>query len=251
MPIGVLSRISNSLSQGGKCVSNLRGFAQSDLAGEPFDYIKPARRFSFDADLSSISTVGAGDWTNTIQKAYYSTDSEGSGAFRYSGGLVSSAITGTILFRMYIQTWGDPSLIPPVQTVFRNGTAATNGYGIKLTYDEVVPEEFEWNLYFCRLQDAQNSWIKLNQSGPLQLNTWYQFSVRFNTVIDKGDEVTEVVAYQNGSYQLLSFMNGLITTPTAGITAVLEFYGRITDFALLESQLTNVQLAAYGTAPYI
>jgi hypothetical protein len=69
MPIAVLSRLSKSLSQGGKCVSNLRGFAQSELAGEPFDYIKPTRRFSFDGALSSISTEGTGDWTNTIQKA--------------------------------------------------------------------------------------------------------------------------------------------------------------------------------------
>ena len=251
MPIGVLSRISNSLSQGGNCVSNLRGFAQSELAGEPFDYIKPTRRFSIDGALSSISTVGSGDWSNTIQKAYYSTDSEGSAAFRYSGGLVSSAITGTILFRMYIQTFNDPLLIPPVQTVFRNGTDGTDGYGIKLTYDEVVPEEFEWNLYFCRLQDAQSIWTKLNWSGPLSENTWYQFSVRFNTFVDKGNETTQVVCYQDGLFQVDVDMGNLITTPTAGITAVLEFYGRITDFALLESQLTNVQLAAYGTAPYI
>jgi hypothetical protein len=69
MPIALLSRLSKSLSQGGKCVSNLRGLIQSDVAGEPFDYLKPTRRFSFDGALSSISTVGTGDWTNTIQKA--------------------------------------------------------------------------------------------------------------------------------------------------------------------------------------
>jgi hypothetical protein len=251
MPIGVLSRVSNSLSQGGNCVSNLRGFAQSDLAGEPFDYIKPTRRFSFDGALSSISTVGAGDWANTIQKAYYSTDSEGSAAFRYGDFPLTQSISGTLLFRMYLQTFNDPLLIPPVQTVFRNGTDGTDGYGIKLTYDEVGFETFEWNVHFCRLQDASAAWIKLNVSGPLLENTWYQFSVAFSTATE-GKAETQIVAYQDGLAQVDAFLSNPIIAP--GDTEApfwLGFYGRLTDMTVINVPLTNTQLAAYGTAPYI
>jgi hypothetical protein len=251
MPIAVLSRLTKSLSQGGKCVSNLRGFAQSDLAGEPFDYIKPTRRFSFDGALSSISTEGAGPWATTIPNAYYSTDSEGSAELRYGDVPLTQSRSGTLLFRMYLQTFNDPLLIPPVQTVFKNGTAATNGYGIKLTYDEFAPEEFEWNLHFARLQDASAAWIKLNVSGPLLENTWYQFSVAFSTATE-GKAETQIVAYQDGLAQVDAFLSNPIVAP--GDTEApfwLGFYGRLTDMAVINVPLTNVQLAAYGTAPYI
>lgn len=250
MPIGVLSRVSKSLSQGGNCVSNLRGFAQSDLAGEPFDYIKPTRRFSFDGALSSISTEGAGDWANTIPNAYYSTDSEGSATFRYGDFPISQSRSGTLLFRMYLQTFNDPSLIPPVQTVFRNGTVGTNGYGIELTYEEVAFETFEWNLYFAPLQDASGAWIKLNTSGPLSENTWYQFSVAFSTNIQKDE--TQIVGYQDGSAQVDAYLlNSIVAPGDQDAPFWLGFYGRLTDMAVINVPLTNTQLAAYGTAPYI
>jgi hypothetical protein len=257
MPIGVLSRLSNSLSQGGNCVTNLRGFVQSELAGEPLDYIKPTRRFSFDGALSSISTEPEdGPWANTIQRAFYSTDSEGSAELRYGDFPISQSTSGTILFRMYIQTWNDPLLIPAVQTVFQNGTSGVDGYGIKLTFAEVGVESFEWNLYFCRLTDSlQTAWIKLNTSGPLVENTWYQFSVRFvrRTINNpRPTLVSTVVAYQNGSFQVDQNLASLIIAP--GDTEApfwLGFYGRLTDMALLNVPLTDAQLAAYGTAPYI
>jgi len=248
MPIGVLSRIPNSVSQGGKCRSNLRGVTPS----APYDYANPARTFNVTSATGSISTAEAGAWANTIQKAYYSTDSEGDASLRYQGGVLSTARSGTILFRMYIQEFPPLISIPDVQTIFNNGAEATDGYGIKLRYMEVGVETFEWNLYFARLQDTdREDWIKLNTS-PLSTSTWYQFSVRFNTVTGDKGETTTIVAYQNGSAQVDEDLANPIETPSSNVTTtILGFYGRMTDFAFLESQLTDVQLAAYGTAPYI
>jgi hypothetical protein len=251
MPIGTLSRISKSLSQGGKCLSNLRGVTPS----APYDYAKPSRLFNIGGATGSISTVGSGNWSNTIRRAYYSTDSESDASIRYQGGVLSTATSGTILFRMYIQPFPNPANTPLVQTVFTNGAVGSDGYGIFLTHDEVAFETYQYNLHFGRLQDASSEWVKLNTtSGQLNESTWYQFSVRFTTttiVEPKPTTFSEVVAYQDGILQIQTTMNNPITTPTSSTTYILGFYGRMTDYAFLESQLSLTQLAAYGTAPYI
>ncbi len=246
MPIGALSRISKSLSQGGKCVSNLRGILQSGVAaGEPFDYIKPARRFSVDGSLSSISTEGAGDWSNTIKKAFYSTDPEGSAAFRYADFPITTGTSGTLVFRMYIQTQ-DPTLVPQVQTIFQNGDTNTNGYRIVLTHYEVSFETYEYDVHFARCQDPSGSWVKLNSSS-LSEASWNQFSVRFTTNLD-----TVVTSYQNGSETQAGVTITAVDAPGGNEAPFwLGFYGRLTDMAVLNGTLTNAQLAAYGTAPYI
>jgi hypothetical protein len=250
MPIGTLSRIPNSVSQGGKCLSNLRGVFPS----APYDYANPSRLFNV-AATGSIGTAGdsgAGAWSNTIQRAYYSTDSEQDATIRYQGGLLSSATSGTILFRMYIQTYPNP-FVPLVQTVFSNGRFASDGYGIFLTHDEIGFETYEYNLHFARLQDASSEWVKLNVSA-LGESQWHQFSVRFTTESTGGEKpvtLTTVISYRDGSSQVNITMNNPIDTPTTGPTFLLGFYGRMTDFAFLESQLSLTQLAAYGTAPYI
>jgi hypothetical protein len=250
MPIGVLSRIPNSVSRGGKCLSNLRGVTPS----APYDYANPSRLFNVGENTSSISTEGSGAWSNTIQRAYYLPDSDGNARIDYQEGLLSNATSGTILFRMYIQPFNDPGQTPLVQTVFKNGADGMDGYGIRLTYDYDGSSEFYWNLHFCRLQDVSSEWIKLNVSAPLQPETWYQFSVRFRTISSGGDEPTissQVDVYQDGALQTKTTMNFPIDTPTASVTSLLQFFGRMTDFAFLETQLSDSQLAAYGTAPYI
>jgi hypothetical protein len=155
---------------------------------------------------------------------------------------------------MYIQEFPPLSTIPALQTVFQNGDGGEfpNGYGIKLTYTEVGFEEFEWDLYFARLQDPRQDWIKLNASGALSVNTWYQFSVRFNTFSDKGSDTTNIIAYQNGSAQVNQDLTNPIVAPgELDAPFWLGFYGRLTDMAVINVPLTTTQLAAYGTAPYI
>jgi len=251
MPIGTLSRIPNSVSQGGKCLSNLRGVFPS----APYDYANPSRLFNV-AATGSIGTAGdsgAGAWSNTIQRAYYSLFPDQDADIRYQGGLLSTTRSGTILFRMYIQPFDNPAETPLLQTVFLNGAPGTDGYGIFLTHDEIEFETYQYNLHFARLQDASSEWVKLNVSA-LGESQWHQFSVRFTTESSGGEKpvtLTIVKSYRDGSPQVDITMNNPITIPTPGITYILRFYGRMTDFAFLESQLSLTQLAAYGTAPYI
>lgn len=241
MPIGVLSRIPQSVSRGGTCKTNLRGVNPS----APYDYAVPSRTFTVGAALGSISTEGSGNWSNTITKAYQNTDADSISSIQYPG-LLSSATSGTLLFRMYIQTY--PSNPPPgLQTLFRNGMNGLDGYAVYLTYDEVAFETFEYNLHFGRTQDVSANWIKLNTSA-LSETTWYQFSIRFQT----SGGLTTVTAFQDGTQTVIPvLMNSLITTPTQSTSLMPFFFGRMTDFVFLEAQLTDSQLAAFGTAPYI
>jgi hypothetical protein len=227
----------------------LRGVTPS----APYDYANPSRLFNVGGVTGSISTEGSGDWSNTIQKAYYSTDSEQDATISYQGGLLSTTRSGTILFRMYIQPFANPAETPLLQTVFLNGAPGTDGYGIFLTHDEIAFETYQYNLHFARLQDASSEWVRLNVSG-LGESQWHQFSVRFTTESTGGEKpitVSQVVAYKDGGSQVNITMNAPIDTPTTGTTFLLGFYGRLTYFAFLESQLSLTQLATYGTAPYI
>lgn len=239
MPIGVLSRIPNSLSQGGKCRTNLRGLTPST----PYDFVAPSRSFTVGPALSSISTLGSGGWSETIRKAYYSTDSEQSAAITYPS-MISTAVAGTLLFRIYIQEY--PSSPPVNQTVFQNGQTGTNGYGVFLnTFDD--RSQIIYTLYFGRLQDSSMNWVKINtDSTTLNPNEWNQFSLMFNS----GDGKSVVRVFQNGAFVKQGNFSE-ITTPSSGTTQIMNFFGRITDFALIEKEFTDTQLAAYGTAPYI
>ena len=235
MPAGALVQIPTSVSRGGKCKTNLRGVTPS----APYDYVNPTATLTGGAALGSISTAGSGNWSNTIPFAYYSTSSDEDSSITYPG-LLSSAVSGTLLFRIYIQ----PQVTPPqAQTVFANGRFGLDGYGIPLTYDEVAFETYEYNLHFARLQDASANWIKLNTTA-LSTGQWYQFSIRFET-----SAKTTVTWYQDGTPNNPFELNP-ITTPTDS-TSLMGFFGRMTDIALLEDQLTNSQLALFGTAPYI
>jgi hypothetical protein len=240
MPIGVLSRIPNSVSRNGTCKTNLRGVSPS----APYDYADPSRTFTVGSSLGSIPTSGAGTWANSIRRAYVLIDPESSASITYPA-LLSSEKNGTILLRMYIEPLATP---PALQNIFRNGGG--DGYGIYLTYDvnESDPEVFEYNVRFS-LQTDVSAGLKLNTS-PLSTSTWYQFSIRFNTQTSRPFS-TFVTAYQDGAQTLdESQVTGVLTTPTTG-TQVMNFFGRLTDFAFLEAQLSNSQLAAFGAAPYI
>ena len=242
MPIGVLCRVPNSVSQGGACKTNLRGVTPS----KPYDYVAPSREFTVGSALGSISTEGAGAWSNTIPRAYYSNDSENSSAITYPS-MISTTTAGTLLFRIYIQEFSPGNTPPQIQTVFQNGQTGTNGYGVFL-YTVVPPRESAiYTLLFGRLEDPSGSWVKLNtDSATLNPNQWYQFSVLFNS----GDNKSVVRVFQDGSFSRQGNMLE-ITAPSAGTTQLMNFYGRITDFALIEKEFTDTQLALYGNTPYI
>lgn len=240
MPAGNLVRIPNSISRGGKCKTNLRGVKPS----APYDYVAPSRTFTVGSALSSTTTVGSGTWSNTIQRAYQNIDHEGDASITYPS-LLSSNTSGTLLLRMYIQPF-PTTPVPGSQTLFLNGLAGSDGYGVFLTYDEVTFETYEYNLHFGRLRDLSADWIKLNPSA-LSESTWYQFSIKFET---REGSPTEVSAFQDGSKTVNRATMNEINDPTTS-TALMYFYGRMTDIALIEDLLSDSQLAAYGSAPYV
>jgi hypothetical protein len=240
MPIGALSRIPTSVSRNGTCKSNLRGASPS----APYDYAAPSRTFSVGSSLGSISTSGAGTWSNSIPRAYVLIDPESSATITYPA-LLSSSKNGTLLLRIYIEPLASP---PGLQAIFTNGSG--NGYGVYLTYDvnESDPELYEYNVRFS-FQETASTGIKLNTS-PLVPLTWYQFSIRFNTQTSRPFP-TFVTAYQGGTQTVTETqVTGVMSIPSGG-TTVMNFFGRLTDFAFLEAQLSNSELAAFGTAPYI
>lgn len=262
MPAGNLTRIPASLSRNGKCLSNLRG------ANPVYDYVAPSKSFTVGPALSTISTVGtagADAWANTIQRSYYSIDSEQSATISYPS-LLSSTTTGTILIRLYIQPHPEGIAPPMVQTVFRNGTVGTNGYSIFLTAYDDLKGGYEYNFWFGRNEDASANWVPLVQKAApvvggegegggevgggavsvIQTGQWFQFSITF--VSNSG--ITTVRSYLAGSGPTEQTIGNTITTPTGG-TELMNFFGRITDFAFFNVQLADSLLIAYGTAPYI
>jgi hypothetical protein len=248
MAVRALVRIPTSVSRNGACKSNLRGFQP----GAPYDYVNPSRIFTVGASLTSISTSGAGTWSNTIQWAYQSTDSEGDPSITYSS-LLSTSTSGTILLRIYIQSLLTP---PALQTIFLNGIRGANGYGIELvsTFNAEL-DAYDYTLRFTRLNDTEaTDTVKLNSSTTIPVDSWQQFSIRFNTSIappPREETVSEITSYQNGDFVVQRTMTSPIVTPTPpGITVVMNFYGRLTDFAFLETQLSTNELALFGSAPY-
>ena len=288
MPAGNLTRVSPSLTRNGTCLSNLRG------ANPVYDYVAPSRSFSIGPALSTISTIGtagADTWANTIQRSYYSTDSEQSAVISYPS-LLSATTTGTILIRLYIQAHTGGNIPPIVQPVFQNGTGATNGYSIFLTAYDNLKGGYEYNLWFGRNQDLSADWVPLapkaapvvggeEEGGGLtpgggeeegggmlpgggeeegggmlpgggeavsviQTDQWLQFSITF--LSDSGS--TTVRSYLSGSGPTEQIIPNEITTPTGG-TELMNFFGRVTDFAFFNVQLADSLLIAYGTAPYI
>lgn len=242
MPAGSLVRIPTSTSRNGTCKTNLRGVRRN--SGSLFDFIDSERALTYGPDLAIVSTTGSGNWSNTIQYAFQNTNSDGDASITYPS-VISTKTSGTLLFRMYIQPY-PTTPVPGLQAVFINGSFGTDGYGVFLTYDEVAFETYEYNTYFGRLQDLSADWIKLNPSA-LSESTWYQFSIKFET---SPGNPTEVTAFQDGSKTVNSASMNEINDPTT-TTALMYFYGRMTDIALLEDQLSPEQLVAYGTAPYV
>jgi len=245
MPIGVLSRIPNSVSQGGTCKTNLRGVTPS----KPYDFAAPSRPFTVGTALGSSSTEGAGAWSNTIRQAYSSTSSDDSSAITYRS-MLSTATTGTLLIRIYIQEFPPEGKPPEFQTVFQNGKtgAGANGYGIFLQTVPVEGESPNYTLFFGRLQDTSDNWVQMSQGSTMNVNEWYQFSLGFAPT---GDGTSTVRISRGGSAVIQSTISPEISEPSAGTTELMNFFGRITDFALIEKVFTDAQLAAYGTAPYI
>ena len=231
MPLKALVRIPNSLSRGGTCKTNLRGTPQTSV----FDYAVPSRTFTTGPTLVSEAIVGGGNWSNTIKRSFANSASGGDASITYPS-VVSTSTSATILIRVNISFMDTP---PAQQGIFQNGTFGNDGYGIVLKY-----EITDYNIYFVNFRDFEE--IKLNTTALLT-GTWYQFGIRFNTV----SNVTTLTSYFNGSRinNELTLTNDI--QPPAGSTVLLSFYGKVTDFALIESQFSNDQLKLYGSAPYI
>lgn len=243
MPAFPLARISKSVSRNGDCKTNLRGVSPAS----PYDYAAPTRAFIVGPALESVSTEGQGDWSNTIKAAYSSRNSELSATITYPS-LVSTAISGTLLIRLFLIDFTSGNVPPEYQTVFKNGNNNTNGYGLILySYLNKDTESYNYTLFFGRLQDTSGSWVNINpDANSLNTKTWYQYSIKFTSAAGN----TTVLLYQGGTFIKQATITGEITTPTGG-TEIMNFYGAITDFALIESSFSDSQLAAYGTAPYI
>ena len=226
-----LVRIPNSISQGGTCKTNLRGVATSAI----FDFVSPSRTFTTGPNLVSETVVGGGLWKNTIKRCFANGASGGDAKITYPS-IVSTSTSATILIRLNV-TFSDTPILQ--QGIFQNGTIGADGYGIVLKY-----EITDYNLYFVNFRDMQE--VLINSTG-LNTDTWYQISIRFFT--DSG--VTTLEIYQDGSRKVSSLtLNSEILSPS-GSTILLDFYGKVTDFALIEKQFTDTQLKLYGTAPYV
>jgi hypothetical protein len=128
-----------------------------------------------------------------------------------------------------------------------------DGYAIILSYsfDSILFENV-YNVFFENMNDPTRDRIQLN-SNPLTIDTWYQFSVSFETVTISALTTTKLLIYEGAKlsiYSGLSLMTA-VNTPTAGISAFFGFYGSITDFVFLDTNLPVTDLAAFGQAPYL
>jgi hypothetical protein len=167
------------------------------------------------------------------------------------------------LIRLFIQprTTYPPSSSDPIH-VFYNGDTA--GYGLYLTYEPGVgkPPPPTYKLFFT--DTVTNDIIQVSDSlSVLSENTWYHFGIRFETTGDGVDTpfVTKVSAFQNGISTVVNqgFPSGFIQQPTGFCTFYARgtllvgysYYGKITDFAFLEAQLSDSQITNIATAGYV
>ena len=237
-----LVRIPLSVDRDGACKTNLRG-ALSE--GKTYDYAFPNQNITVGTDSGKISTAGAGTWANSVRWAHYSTNEDGNPSLTYSKN-VSTSKSGTLLFRMYAQTRTNPIA---QEYVLYNGSTGTNGYAVIFEENRLLdPSEFD--VFFCHMDNVLDR-IKLN-SASIVHGQWYQYSVKFETVLVDGADNTTVTAYENGSPSVLSTpFSSPILTPTGTTVVLPSFFGRITDFAILDTLFSNTLLARFGTAPFI
>lgn len=244
MPQAVV--IPTSLSRNGSCLSNLRGVFKPD--GKAYDFAKPDRVFNSPPNIIREKTA-TGEWSSSIPWAYTTNSTEGDATLNYPE-LLSTTRSGTILFRMFIKYVETPQ---SEYLVFSNGNYSVDGYAIILTYsfDSILFENV-YNVFFENMNDPTRDRIQLN-SNPLTIDTWYQFSVSFETVTISALTTTKLLIYEGAKlsiYSGLSLMTA-VNTPTAGISAFFGFYGSITDFVFLDTNLPFTDLAAFGQAPYL
>lgn len=236
MPGKPLFRIPISVSRNNYCKTNLRGVTQ----GVPYDFVVPSRGFSTGSALSSIdvSGSGVGDWYTMIRHTFSSNNPYDNPTIVYSS-CVSTSDFASIIFRLKIYTHPTP---PPYQMVLENGRLGLSGYGIYIIYNFGT-----YDIYFTRLNDSFpfTDPIQMN-SGSLNENQWYQFSVKYNI----GARSTTVTVYQDGNLTTNTSFAVNMTTPSIG-TNVFGYFGEFTDFAILDTLLPNSQLAAFGKAPYV
>lgn len=242
---GSVVTVPRSLNRDGVCKTNLRG---AIIANKVYDYATTSNGvISGGPDSGKISTSGAGTWANSVAWAHYSTNEDGDARLTYPKN-ASVSTSGTILFRMYIQTRTNPLVS---QYVFYNGAVGGNGYAVILEYNNKVDPP-EYNVFFYHMDDVTGTDRFQLNSAPMNINQWYQYSIKFETVTISATTITTVTAYENGTQTVTpTAFNNPIQTPTGTTVVLASFHGRITDFAILDTLFSDQYLARFGTAPFI
>jgi hypothetical protein len=250
MPIGALVQIPTSLSRGGKCVTNLRGLSP----GATQDYASPSRTFTTTNLVRNVCTNigGVGNWANTIPNSFETKSELETSLIEYPG-LLSSSKTGTLLFRMYLleRTPGTPPIPSRVECIMKNGQiqpGAGDGYAVLLSYDA------SGDFYALNFVLPGAGFVQMNSGASLNFNTWYTYGVKFDSNASPGSTI--ITIFENGTF-ISSASQSEMITPTGGTSLFsdpsfgLPFYGGITDFTILETLLSDDEIIAFATAPYI
>lgn len=269
MPILIPSfRTSLTFSANSSLRTNLRGIF-SDRNVIPFDYAQQPnydninlRSFDPVNNIVSASTSdGDPSWSTKIRNCYrIDNDLGGYPLIRYFPTRISSATSGTILIRIYINSTGHPETAA-TETIFVNGL--TMGYGIIMNYTPAVPKPpvpSKYEVFFI-CTDTPADTIKINVGGTLDTNTWYHFGITFNTVpdlINPGAYITYVTSYQDGvqTQKNVTFAASYIRTPDGDCSLFSKalvgdpFFGRITDFSVFDTQLSETQIKTFAKVGY-
>lgn len=255
MPSASSFRVPFATSGNGLCKTNLRGvFVGSEGNLLPYDFVSPSRTFEVIQYVASESIQTPVSWGSLIKKTYDVTSEENSPQFSYGLFPFSTAISGTFLFRLYIKprTTYPPLTTDPIH-VFYNGV--TGGYGLYLTYTSGGKGAGGYILNFTNV--GQNEAVRVShQTNFLDENTWYHFGIRFLT---SGGN-TRVSGFQNGVATLVSGpfpSENELDAPSGeccffrkGLLPGYAYFGKMTDFAFLETQLTDTQIANIATTGY-
>ena len=273
MPILIPSfRTSLTFSANSTLRTNLRGILVGGTV--PFDYAQQPNSDninlrSFDpVNNIVVASTSDGDpsWANKIRNCYAIGTGVGDPLLRYTPTPISTAISGTILIRIYINPTGHPEPVPPAtdttETILVNGLST--GYGIIMKYTPgtskpLVPAKYEV-FFICTNNPADT--IKINVVGTtLSPSTWYHFGIKFNTVEDPlnlGVYNTYVTSYQDGAQTQnnTQFASGYISVPSGDCSLFSKallgdpFFGRITDFSVFNAQLSERQIKTFAKVGY-
>jgi hypothetical protein len=248
MPAGNLVSLPPSLSRSGNTLVNLRGIIEG---GKAFNYIPQAVVNPTVANISRVTTSlnsNSGGWTSTIRYAF-EPDAEGTFSYIDFGKPISIDTSFTILFRILCKELTDSNVVP---YIFFNGDIF-NFSGYIIQYDAI-----QQNISFGIASNPEGGpvfgLVTLNTT-PIVTNTWYHYGIRVTT----SGGTTVMNWWQNGGVKQTSNLGFEFLAPGGGGAKLMNdpsnyapFYGKLTDFVFLNgASLTDSQMAAFGTAPFV